>query len=323
MTVGIADLQVHLPAERMAVEEVLARCGGTVAQRRVFRKLYGLDRIAVLPPGGGVVDLLVAAGRGLLDRVDPAEVDLVLYGHTNVYPGPDQDPVLVRVLDALGLRGVPAYGVSQVACTSVLRCIEMAGWFLGRTTGHRSVLVLGGDHSGLDIQSRVIPGMTVTGDAAVALLVRPAAAGVRYTWLGGAGRRDTRFHRGSRMSQEDRQAFVGISVRHVRAAVDAAVDRAGLRLADVDWVLPHNSNAMLWRAWSRQTGFPLDSVYLHLLPELGHNVGTDALINLADGVRTGRIRPGQRCVLVAIGQGAYFYAAVVQVTATDAVEAGR
>jgi 3-oxoacyl-[acyl-carrier-protein] synthase-3 len=41
----------------------------------------------------------------------------------------------------------------------------------------------------------------------------------------------------------------------------------------------------------------------------------DALVALANAERAGQLDPGDRCLLVAIGDGAYFQAAVVEVTA--------
>jgi 3-oxoacyl-[acyl-carrier-protein] synthase-3 len=221
------------------------------------------------------------------------------------------------VLAGLGLDRVPMYGVSQIACTSVLRSVDLAGRFLARRPDRRAVLVLGGDHSGLDPRFRIIPGMTVTGDGAVALLVRAEDEQTRYRWLGSATVRDTRFHRGSRMTQEDLKEFTGLSTLMVTEAVDAALKDAGLDRRELDLVLPHSSNAMLWRAWSRQSGFPLESIYLDLMPKLGHTVGTDALICLAHAVATGRIGAGQRCALVSVGQGAYVHVAVVEIARVD------
>lgn len=321
-TVAIADLEVHLPAERASVDELLAANGIKPASRKVFGKLFNLDRIAVAPPDQGLVDLLLAAGRRLLDRIDPAEIDLVLYGHTNLYAGPSQDPVVQRVLAGLGLEHVPMYGISQIACTSVLRSVELAERFLARRPDRRAVLVLGGDHSGIEPKFRIIPGMTVTGDGAVALLVRKADERTRYRWLGTAQIRDTRFHRGARMTQEDLKEYTGQSTAMITEAVDLALKEAGLGRDDLDWVLPHSSNAMLWRIWCKETGFPRESVYLDLVPKLGHTVGNDALICLAHGVDTGRIRTGQRCVLIALGQGAYFHAAVIEVQRAEPARTG-
>ncbi len=92
-----------------------------------------------------------------------------------------------------------------------------------------------------------------------------------------------------------------------------AARAAGLGTESLDWVMPHLSNRMFWRTFSAQSGIPWDRICLDLMPEQGHNFGGDALMALGHEDRAGRLRPGDRCALVAIGQGAYFQSMIVEV----------
>ncbi|MFJ5866098.1 3-oxoacyl-[acyl-carrier-protein] synthase III C-terminal domain-containing protein [Streptomyces parvus] len=318
--VGMSRVTVRLPRAVEPVDDVLARAGHSPVERRMFTRVYGLRDSTVLAPGERLEDLLSAAGEAALgaDRAD-----LVLYGHTL----PVQEcGVGTRFAERMRTRlSTPAgrfYGISHVGCTSVLRCLELAQRFLGRPGARpdEQVLVLGGDHGSLLDEARILPRTTVASDTAVAVRVTPlpmdgpvAGTAPRYRLAALAHARDTRFHRNLRMSQEEFAAYGQACGALVRRVMEEAAARVGTTAADLDWVMPHMSNAVFWKAVARAADIPRERICLDLLPEVGHGFGTDALMALEHADRTRRLRPGDRCALVSIGQGAYFTAAVVEV----------
>jgi 3-oxoacyl-[acyl-carrier-protein] synthase-3 len=316
--VGLSRMSVQLPGRREAVDDILARNGRRGTERRMFARVYGLRHSPTLAPGERMEQLLAAAGRRALDGGKAA---LILYGHTLLiqefgFRGGFCDWLRAE----LGTPGTPMYGVSHVNCVSVLRSVELARRFLASPRGAdgRPVLVLGGDHGSISDRSRLIPGMTVGGDAALAFTVTsgpwPGRPAPRYRYLGGAGGRDTRFHQNLRMSQAELALFGKVMCQRAVATLAAAADSAGLAVSDLDWVMPHLSNAMFWRTFATQAGIARDRICLDLLPERGHNFGTDALMALDQADQDGRLRPGQRCALVSLGQGAYFQVVILQIS---------
>jgi 3-oxoacyl-[acyl-carrier-protein] synthase III len=321
MTVTLSRIAARLPGRLDPVDEILEHSGRPRAERRLMTRVYGMRTSPTLADGERLLDLLVDAGRAAL-RDRPA--GLVLYGHTLLVQPFGHDGAFADQLRAgLGLPDAGVYGVSGIACTSVLRSVELAGRYLSRpgVPDGETVLVLGGDQGSLGGASRVIPGFVVCGDGAAAFTVRRGGGG-RYRYLGGAAVRDTRFHHNLRMSEQDAREFGASSVRCVVRAVRDAVAAAGLALSDVDWVMPHLCNRFLWQSVCRELGLGIDRVHLDLLAGQGHVFGLDALLSLADLDGAGRLRPGMRCVLVAIGQGAYFQAAVVEVTEREGTTDG-
>jgi 3-oxoacyl-[acyl-carrier-protein] synthase-3 len=270
--------------------------------------------------GDSLEHLLVAVGARAL-RDEP--VGLVLYGHALPAPRFGAEPGLAdRVRAGLGLGGVPFFGISQVAGTSVLRALDYAGRYLDRMAaydvpGDDGVLVLGGDQGNTVDSTRHAPGTTFLADTAVAFLVRPDndERPGRYRYLAGATRRDPRFHRGQRLCRTQQLLFDQVCAEQAADVASTALARAGLSGADVDWVMPQASAAMSWRAFARRLGIEPARVCIDLIPAGGHTFGVDALVALANAERGGLLGPGDRCLLVAIGDGAYFQAAVVEVTA--------
>ena len=313
--IGLSRVAVRLPDRVELVDDILERTGSGPRERRVFAMLHGLRESPTLAEGELLEDLLVEAGLAVLDD---RPVQLVLYGHTLLpaeleLSGAFRD----RLRDRLGLPGSDFYGVSHINCASVLRSVELARRFLSRPGAgpEERVLVLGGDHGSIHDTSRVIPGLTVAGDCVIAVLVQgPGVERPRYRYLGGATVRDTRFFRNLRMSPEQSKAFAEVARKHTVASVRDAAGTAGLGgLERVDWVMPHLANRTLWRGFSTESGFAWDRICLDLLPQRGHNFGTDALMALEHADRTGRVGPGDRCALVSVGQGAYFQSVIVEV----------
>jgi 3-oxoacyl-[acyl-carrier-protein] synthase-3 len=310
MTVALSTVAVGLPEHTEPVDEILARGGWSATEQRLFGRVYHLAHSPTLRPGERMEDLLIAVGRRALRGSRP---DLVLYGHTMLmqefgFRGGFAD----RFRHALGAEGVPFYGLSHVACVSVLRAVELARRFLARpgaAPGER-VLVVGGDQASILEPARIVPRQSVCGDGAVAFTV---GAGGRYRYLAGAAARDPRFHRSLKMTTEDLRLYAAVCYDHMVETLTRAAARAGMCLADLDWIMPQLSNATFWRRFSDVSRIPRERFCLDLLPVQGHTFGADALMALEHADRTGRLAAGQRCALVSLGQGAYFQATVVEV----------
>ncbi|MEU3731518.1 3-oxoacyl-[acyl-carrier-protein] synthase III C-terminal domain-containing protein [Streptomyces sp. NPDC033538] len=309
MTTAISPVAVRMPRTREPVADILARAGRPASEQRMFQRMYGLRDTRVLTGDETFEDLLADAGTEALRGHQP---DLVLYGHTVLTQSMAYRPGFARRLgERLGAPGVPVLGITQTACTSVLHGIDLASRWLGGPGGAgERVLVLGGDQGSVSDSVRIIPGVTVAGDGAAAVVVHRGTD--RYAYLGGARAKDTRFHRNMAMDAEERRYFGPATEAGAVDVVGSAVSAAGLTLTDIDWILPHHNNAMFWRGFARTTGFPRERIVLDLLPEYGHVFGIDGLLGLEHLDRTGRLPAGGRGVLVALGQGAYFQAAVIE-----------
>jgi 3-oxoacyl-[acyl-carrier-protein] synthase-3 len=312
---GLSRVSVRLPGATESVDRILERAGHGPFERRMFRRFHGLRDSPTLAPGERMEDLLVAAGR---DALAGRGADVVLYGHSHVVQEfANRTGFAARLCTALGVPDAEFYGISHIHCVSVLRAVEVARRYHARPgarPGDR-VLVLGGDQGSYDDKARIIPGVTVGGDAAAAVVVHPShdEDSARYRYLSGAALRDHRFHRALRMTQRELALYAKSCLEHVTTVLREATARVGLGITDLDWIMPDLTNAVFWRNFCRETGFERDRVPLDLLPVRGHNYGIDALSALQHADLTGRLRPGDRCALVALGHGAYFQVVVVEV----------
>jgi 3-oxoacyl-[acyl-carrier-protein] synthase III len=314
-TIGLSRVSVRFPRGSESVDRVLERSGYSVVERRIFTRLHGLRDTPTLAPDERMEDLLVEAGR---EALAGRGADVVLYGHSHIVQEFAIAPGFARRLCAgLGVPGAQFYGISHINCVGMLRAVEVARRYHARPgarPGER-VLVLGGDQGSCDDSARIIPRVSVAGDAAAAVVVSPGRdhEPARYRYLSGGGLRDDRFHRNLRMTQEEMTLYTKACLGHVASVLHGATDRAGLRVSDLDWIMPDLTNATFWRNFCRAAGVERDRVCLDLLPVRGHNFGIDALLALQHADLTGRLRPGDRCALIALGAGAYVQVIVVEV----------
>ena len=314
-SVGLSRVAVTLPSWVEPVDDIMVRAGRPAMERKMFTKVYGLRDIPSLAPGELYEDVLAGAGRAALAG---GTAQLVLYGHTMLMAETDLCAEFPDRLRAkLGLPDSRFYGLSHINCASVLRCVEYARRYLSRPGAdpEERVLVLGGDQGSVGDDARVIAGTTCSGDCAAGVVVHglQSSSRPRYRYLGAAGGRDARFHRNIRMTSEENALFAKVCSAQVVETVERAAASAGMTLDQLDWVLPHLNNKMFWRTFSIQSGIPRDRICLDLMPETGHSFGADALMAMEHADRMGRLKPGDRCALIAIGQGAYFQSTIIEV----------
>jgi len=80
------------------------------------------------------------------------------------------------------------------------------------------------------------------------------------------------------------------------------VAAAGMRLEDIDWLIPHQANVRILEATAKKLGLPRD----RLVVTVDHHGNTSAAsvpLALDEFVRAGRIRPGHRVLMQGVGGG--------------------
>jgi 3-oxoacyl-[acyl-carrier-protein] synthase-3 len=101
------------------------------------------------------------------------------------------------------------------------------------------------------------------------------------------------------------------AVTNIAAAISAAVDAAGLTIADIDWFVPHQANQRILDGTARKLGIPaqkvVSTVALH-----GNTSAASVPLALATAVHDGRIKAGDLVLMEAMGGGFTWGAALVR-----------
>jgi 3-oxoacyl-[acyl-carrier-protein] synthase-3 len=209
-----------------------------------------------------------------------------------------------RLQARFGLPGAVVLGINQQACTSMLGALRVARALLATEPGWHRILCVTAD--------RFPPGSVYEqaynpiSDGAVACLVGTEPAGLelvachQITCGGLAGATD--------------DETVGSYFAYTHRLITQITERAGLAVTDLDWIVPQNTHEKTWQILSRVLGVPEDRVWYPSLPEVGHVISGDAMINLRELADSGRLRPGDKILAVMAGFGLNWQAAIFQAT---------
>jgi 3-oxoacyl-[acyl-carrier-protein] synthase-3 len=92
------------------------------------------------------------------------------------------------------------------------------------------------------------------------------------------------------------------AVRVMEEMVDEILAEARMSRSDVDWLIPHQANERIITATAKKLDIPMDRVIL-TVNRHGNTSAASIPLAIAEGLRDGRIRPGQLLLLEAVGGG--------------------
>ena len=302
------NVSVYVPPAAHTVEQSAPGLGLTRPQARVLRRAHGFGRLPEAT-GADVFELVARAAEGAL-RADRHSVRYLVFAHTvpTLTPAHTQAADVLR--DRLGLIRAEAFALTQQHCASGLSALDVAGELLRADPdpGARALVLVG--EKRLRPLARLVARTSALGEASVACLV--GLGGRRDRVLSYADRTVRLVTEGVWTSAESEREFSDGYVANLAGVVREAVDRAGMGLADIAMVIPHNVSRLLWSRTCAALGIGLPSVYLETISEYGHCLCADPFLNFAALREAGRLVRGGRYVLTAVGLGSTYAAMVVE-----------
>jgi 3-oxoacyl-[acyl-carrier-protein] synthase-3 len=256
-------------------------------------------------------DLALEASRAALAAagMKAADADLIIVATST----PDfVFPSTACLLQAkLGVANCPAFDV-QAVCSGFVYALAIADNFI-RAGIHKSALVVGAE-----VFSRILDwndrGTCVLfGDGAGAVVL---AAGAQPGLHASVLRADGRYADilsvpgnvcggrivGSPYLQMQGGQVFKFAVKVLDEVARETVAAAGMRLEDIDWLLPHQANVRILEATAKKLGLPREK----LVVTVDHHGNTSAAsvpLALDEYVRAGKIRPGHRVMMQGVGGG--------------------
>jgi 3-oxoacyl-[acyl-carrier-protein] synthase III len=308
---ALVEVAAHLPALSVPIEELAGELELTDRQVKMFRRFHGLATVPRQRPGETVADLLAAAAGGLPGLADRRrDVRYVLHARGMPVAAPYPANPVREVARRLGLAHAVTFTVTHQACAAGLMAIDVAGRLLAADGVPGALaLVLAGEKTWTR-DAQLVPDTSMSGEGAGACLV--AADGPRDRVLSYVTRSRGDFD--GRLGEHP-----ALQVRFQREypellaeVVLTAVEQAGLTLADIRLILPHNVNLVSWRQLSRRIGFPVDRVLLDNVPVTGHSFAADVFLNHRTAAERGLLEPGMPYLVGAAGIGATVSAMVLR-----------
>jgi 3-oxoacyl-[acyl-carrier-protein] synthase III len=286
------------------VEEAAAK-GRTVSSAARLREA-GFERHHVCPPEQGPYDLAFRAVQPLQDRL--ADTGAIVYSTCIPLNGNvGRESCFHATRDVKYLMDFPAshlqadfgldrafvLGLNQQACTSLLGSLRLAGMLLADDAAMQQVLCVTADR--FPEGALYEQAYNLISDGAAACVVGREPRGFRilsgHALTNGA------------LARADDDETVGSYFSYTHRLITEAVRKAGLQLADIDWIVSQNMNIKAWQILSRLLKFDMEKVCFPTLPEAGHVISGDNILNLKRMDESGRLEPGDRLLLVMSGYG--------------------
>ncbi len=101
------------------------------------------------------------------------------------------------------------------------------------------------------------------------------------------------------------------AVEKLAQTAHAALDKAGLTSADVDWIVPHQANLRIISATASRMQVPMDRVVV-TVQDHGNTSAASIPLALSVGKERGQIKKGDLIVTEAIGGGLSWGAVVLR-----------
>jgi 3-oxoacyl-[acyl-carrier-protein] synthase-3 len=341
----IAGVGRALPATHLTTDALM---GTTRHRTRIdLERLTGIHERRVSVGDEDSLSLAVAAARDCLSRSGrrAEDVDLVVSCSITKYrDGLVQwlEPTTsLAVARAIGATEATTFDLSN-ACAGTLTGVLVANNWVRRGAIRRALVVSGEYISQLgnnaarhvrSIMSRELASLTL-GDAGGAVLVERAEHGepgidvMGFTTVADHSRLCLAYpahhHPGARMFTKAR-AIHKVAIADTPALLQEAIDAAGLRIDQIDHVIPHQTSARAIRTGMREVTAALGAAPRNpavvTVDRYGNTASTTHVVALVEELDAGRLHAGDRVALVALASGLEI--GIVLFTVDEGLESGR
>jgi 3-oxoacyl-[acyl-carrier-protein] synthase III len=311
----------YLPAE-VVTNDDLAKVVDTTDEWIVERT--GIRQRHRAAPDQAVSDLAVEAARKALAAAGRTAEDLDLIIVATTTPDLTFPATAAIVQRKLGAPTGIAFDV-QAVCSGFVYALSVADGFVARGLS-KCALVIGAETMTRLMDWTDRGTCVLFGDGAGAVVLEPKEGrgdsgdqgllgfalrcdGTKQDLLyvdGGVSTTGTIGHLRMLGNQVFRHAVINIS-----EAVEAAAERSGVAIEDVDWFIPHQANSRILDGVAKRLGIRPERV-ISTVAEHANTSAASIPLAWAQGVDDGRIKPGQLLLIEAMGGGLTWGACVVR-----------
>lgn len=268
------------------------------------------------------------AARRALDQAGIAAADIELIVVATITPDTLTPATACYVQQQLGSLRAVAFDISA-ACSGFLYAMEFARHAVG-AGAFRNALIIGAEKLSAFVDWSDRNTCVLFGDGAGAAVLLPSTNGggrILSSTLGTDGAQAELLNipgggsacpappggvpaKPAVLSMQGREVFKH-AVNAMRKAANDAVAAAGLTIADIDLIIPHQANLRIIDAIVERLDFDREDVFIDL-DKYGNTSAAAVAIALDEAHRGGRVKPGDRILLVAFGAGLTWASAVIE-----------
>jgi len=288
----------------------------------------GIRERRIAKDGEYTSHLASEAARRALEQAGVAAADIDLIIVATITPDTLTPATACYVQQQIGSLRAVAFDVSA-ACSGFLYAMEFARHAVG-AGAFRNALIIGAEKLSAFVDWNDRNTCVLFGDGAGAAVLLPSTKGggkILSSTLGTDGAQAELLNipgggsacpalpgtapvRPAVLSMQGREVFKHAVNAMRKAAIDG-IAAAGLSIADIDLIIPHQANLRIIDAIVERLDFHRDNVFINL-DKYGNTSAAAVAIALDEANRQGRIEPGDRILLVAFGAGLTWASAVIE-----------
>lgn len=200
------------------------------------------------------------------------------------------------------LENAAVLGLNQQACTSMLGSLRIAKALIQSETDQKRILCVTADRfpEGAIYEQAY----NVISDGAAACIVSGEEKGFRIV--------ATHALTNGAQAQATDDETVGSYFSYTHRLLTELSEKAKISMADIDWVIPQNTNINAWVILARLLGTDYEKVYFKSIKEVGHIISSDNIVNLAKIEKEGLVKSGQKLLLFMAGFGLNWQAVILE-----------
>ena len=317
----ISEIETFFP-EKILTNEDLQKEFPEWSPEKIFNKV-GVKQRHIADKHETVLELAVKASEKLLKKIDKNEIDFILF----CTQSPDYHlPTTACILqDRLGLRKDIGALDFNLGCSGFVYGLGVAKGLIAAGIAKNILLITSETYSKY-LHEKDKSNRTIFGDGAAATLIQKDENKENFQFIlgtDGSGYDNLIVRNGggrNRINKEDEagnclymngQNIFTFTVEKIPILVKEILEKNNLTKNDVDYYIFHQANAHILRRQREILDIPEEKFYINL-EKYGNTVSSTIPIALKDALEIGKIKRGQKIMLIGFGVGLSWGATIVE-----------
>ena len=317
----ISEIETYFP-EKKVTNEDLQKEFPEWSPEKIFNKV-GVKQRYTASAEETVLELAVKASEKLLKKIDKNEIDFILF----CTQSPDYHlPTTACILqDRLGLKKNIGALDFNLGCSGFVYGLSIAKGLIA-TGAAQNILLVTAETYTKYLRKSDKSNRTIFGDGAAATLIQKDETKENFQFIlgtdgsgydnlivrngGGRNRINKEDEVGNCLYMNGQNIFI-FTIEKIPALVKEILEKNNLTENDVDYYVFHQANAHILRKQREILEIPEEKFYINL-EKYGNTVSSTIPIALKDALETGKVKRGQKIMLIGFGVGLSWGATIVE-----------
>lgn len=308
--IGIGSYLPEKVLTNFALEKMVDTTNEWILERTGIRQRH------IIANNEKLTDMVEIAAKRAIENsgIDKNKIDLIIVATiTSDFITPSAACILQQ---NLGIKNCPAFDINA-ACSGFIYGLSIADQYI-KSDSAKYVLLVAAEALSKATDWHDRSTCVLFGDGAGAVVLgADNKPGVRSTHLYSDGSyhqllyaRSPLYDNESPYIKMQGNELFKVAIIKLSEVVQEALDFNNIDISQVDWLVPHQANLRIINAVAKRIKLPMERVIL-TIQEHGNTSAASVPLALDDGVRSGKIKPGNTLLMEAFGAGLVWGSALV------------